>query len=276
MKKEYFVQYSDQSIINSFDFPKDNFVSITVGISEITHDLITSLVQKMFHFPVFFVLESMIFGYEKETLIENKVPFYEFSSDGAIIKVDSAEKLGHVSGLAEVLVNNGLSIFIFYGEGIVEQDLIPSRQWNKPIEFKNVDIDKVDTFVDVEEVGFTIFSKSNLFNTRFTEERYEELIEKALHEFSRRQSSHLLIDLTGMNQFDEFTIYGLERLISSIGLLGGECTLVGVSPSLSIQITKSEINLNTLTSFSTLQQSVQYALEQSGFEIVKKKKRNTL
>ena len=165
MKKEYFVQYSDQSIINSFNFPKDNFVSITVGISEITHDLIPSLVQKMFCLPVFFVLESMILGYEKETLIENKVPFYEFSSDGAIVKVDSVEKLDLVSRLAEVLVNNGLGVFVFYGEGLAEQDLIPSRQWNKPIEFKNVDIDKVDTFVDVEEVGFTIFSKSNLFNT---------------------------------------------------------------------------------------------------------------
>ena len=165
MKKEYYVQYSDQSIINSFDFPKDNFVSITVGISDITHDLINSLVQKMFRLPVFFVLESMIFGYEKETLIENNVPFYEFSLDSAIVKVDSVEKLDLVSGLAEVLVNNGLSIFIFYGEGIVEQDLIPSRQWNKPIEFKNVDIDKVNTFIDVEEVGFTIFSKSDLFNS---------------------------------------------------------------------------------------------------------------
>lgn len=111
---------------------------------------------------------------------------------------------------------------------------------------------------------------------RFTEGRFEELIEKALYEFSRRQASHLLIDLTGMNQFDEFTIHGLERLIQTIGLLGGECTLVGVSPSLSIQFTKSEINLNTLTSFSTLQHGVQYALEQSGLEIVKKKKRNTL
>jgi hypothetical protein len=165
LKKEYYVQYSDQSIINSFDFPKDNFVSITVGISEITHDLITSLVQKMFHLPVFFVLESMIFGYEKETLIENKVPFYEFSSEGAIIKVDSEEKLSHVSGLAEELVSNGLSVFIFHGEGLSEQDLTPSRQWNNPIEFDNVDINKVDTFVDVYEVGFTIFSKNDLFNS---------------------------------------------------------------------------------------------------------------
>ncbi|MFV5313650.1 hypothetical protein [Priestia megaterium] len=172
MKKEYYVQYSDQSIINSFDFPKDNFVSITVGISEITHDLITSLVQKMFCLPVFFVLESMIFGYEKETLIENKVPFYEFSPNGAVIKVDSVEKLNLVSRLAEVLVNNGLSVFIFYGQGIIEQNLIPSRQWNKPIEFKNVDIDKVDTLVDVEEVGFTIFSKNDLFNSPEKVQKY--------------------------------------------------------------------------------------------------------
>jgi len=172
LKKEYFVQYSDQSIINSFNFPKDNFVSITVGISEITHDLIPSLVQKMFCLPVFFVLESMIFGYKKETLIENKVPFYEFSSDGAIVKVDSVEKLDLVSRLAEVLVNNGLSVFIFYGEGIIEQNLIPSRQWNKPIEFKNVDIDKVDTFVDLEEVGFTIFSKNDLFNSPEKVQKY--------------------------------------------------------------------------------------------------------
>ncbi|MED4261669.1 hypothetical protein [Priestia aryabhattai] len=165
LKKEYFVQYSDQSIIDSFDFPEDKFVSITVGIRDINHDLIISLVRKMFGLPVFFVLDSMLSGHEKETLIKNKIPFYEHSLDGAIIKVDSEEKLSHVSGLAEELVNNGLSIFIFYGEGIVEQDLIPSRQWNKPIEFKNVDIDKVDTFVDVEEVGFTIFSKSDLFNS---------------------------------------------------------------------------------------------------------------
>ncbi|WP_257145922.1 hypothetical protein [Priestia megaterium] len=140
MKKEYFVQYSDQSIINSFDFPKDKFISITVGISDITPELIISLVQNMFGLPVFFVLDSMLSGYGKETLIKNKIPFYEHSSDDAIIKVDSVEKLDLVSGLAEVLVNNGLSVFIFHGEGILEQDLIPSRQWNKPIEFKNVDI----------------------------------------------------------------------------------------------------------------------------------------
>ncbi|WP_310883687.1 hypothetical protein [Priestia megaterium] len=53
LKKEYFVQYSDQIIIDSFDFPEDKFVSITVGIRDINHDLIISLVRKMFGLPVF-------------------------------------------------------------------------------------------------------------------------------------------------------------------------------------------------------------------------------
>jgi len=67
------VQCSDQSIINSFDFAKDKFVYITVGISDIKHDLIISLVQKMFGLPVF-VLDSMLSRHGKETLIKNKIP----------------------------------------------------------------------------------------------------------------------------------------------------------------------------------------------------------
>lgn len=166
MKKEYFVQYSDQSIINSFDFPKDAFVSISIGMTEITNDIIISLVRKMFGLPVFFVLNSMIFEYEKETLISNNIPFYEFSSDGAIIKVDSIKKLHLISKLAEVLVCNGLGVFIFHGEDLSEEDLIPAKQWvDKPTIFKNLDVNKVETFIDVEEGGFSIFTKSSLFNS---------------------------------------------------------------------------------------------------------------
>ena len=63
------------------------------------------------------------------------------------------------------LALNGISVFIFYGEGICEEDLVPSRQWNKPIEFKNLDFQKVETFIDIGEVGLTLFSKNNKFNS---------------------------------------------------------------------------------------------------------------
>ncbi|WP_242524612.1 hypothetical protein [Metabacillus sp. cB07] len=130
-------------------------------------DFIITLVQKMFSFPIFFVFESIIFGYEKETLIENNIPFFEFSADGAIIKVESQNKVELLGELASELVSNGLSVFIFHGTSLVEQELIPSRKWNKQprVFFSNVDINKVETFVDVEEVGITVFTKSNRFNS---------------------------------------------------------------------------------------------------------------
>ncbi|MGM0838710.1 MAG: hypothetical protein ACQEV7_21450 [Bacillota bacterium] len=166
MEKEYFVQYSDQSIVNSFNFPKDVFASISIGMTDITNDLIISLVQNMFGLPVFFVLNTMTFGYEKETLISNNIPFFEFPSDGAVIKVDSIEKLHLISKLAEELVCNGLSVFIFHGKDLSEQDLIPPKYWvDKPLVFKNLDVNKLETFLDIEEVGFTIFTKSSLFDS---------------------------------------------------------------------------------------------------------------
>lgn len=166
VKKEYFVQYSDQSIINSFDFPKDVFVSISIGMTDITNDLIISLIHKMFGLPVFFIFNTMIFGYEKETLISNNITFYEFSSDGAVIKVDSTDKLHLISKLAKDLVCNGISVFIFHGKDLSEQDLIPPKHWtDKPLVFKNLDFNKLETFLDIEEVGFTIWTRSSLFDS---------------------------------------------------------------------------------------------------------------
>jgi rsbT co-antagonist protein RsbR len=108
---------------------------------------------------------------------------------------------------------------------------------------------------------------------KFSEDRFDELLQKSLFEFSRHQATYLLIDLTGITNFDEFTVHGLQRLIKAINLLGGECILVGISASLSIQITNSNVDMTGITSFSTLQHGVQYALEQNGFDITERKQK---
>lgn len=104
----------------------------------------------------------------------------------------------------------------------------------------------------------------------FNEERMSDLMEKALVEVTKQQANYLLIELTGLTNLDAYTISCIQSLVQAIRLLGGECVLVGISNELSLKITSSSIDISSISSFSTLQRGVTYALEQMGYEIVKK------
>ncbi|WP_079508770.1 STAS domain-containing protein [Mesobacillus jeotgali] len=106
---------------------------------------------------------------------------------------------------------------------------------------------------------------------KYNEERLSNLIEKALVELTRLKAKYLLIDLTGIKHVDPYTVHGIQKLIQSIRLIGGQCFVVGVSAELSIQILSSNVNLEGIHSFSSLQQGVEHAILQNGYELVKRK-----
>lgn len=106
---------------------------------------------------------------------------------------------------------------------------------------------------------------------KYNEERLSNLIEKALVELTRLKAKYLLIDLTGIKHVDSYTIHGIQKLIQSIRLIGGQCFIVGVSAELSIQILSSNVKIEGIQSFSSLQQGVEYAIQQNGYELIKKK-----
>jgi len=165
LKKQYFVQFSDDSIKDDFVLPKDMFKSMDIGIRDIDTDFLYTLIQNIFSFPIFFVLESVIFEHIEKIILERNIPYYKFASDGFITKIDSVNTLKVICDCTVDLVLNGLSVFIFFGQGLSEENLVPTRSWDKPIEFKNIDFEKVDTFIDVHEVGLTIFSKNDKYNS---------------------------------------------------------------------------------------------------------------
>ena len=105
---------------------------------------------------------------------------------------------------------------------------------------------------------------------QYNEERISSMMEKALVELTRLKAKYLLIDLTGIKHVDPYTIHGIQKLIQSVRLIGGQCFIVGVSAELSIQILSSNVNLEHIQSFSSLQQGVEYAIQQNGYEMVKK------
>ncbi|MCK6208411.1 STAS domain-containing protein [Bacillus infantis] len=105
----------------------------------------------------------------------------------------------------------------------------------------------------------------------FNDERLSNFIERSLLEFSRLKANYLLIDLTGVKGLDSYTIEGIQKLILSIRLIGGECFIVGISADQAIQISHSNIQFSKVQTFSTLQHGVEYAIGQNGFEIKEKK-----
>jgi len=165
VKNNYFVQNANVSIINGFSFPKDVFKSINIGIRDIDNEFLSTLVQNMFSFPVYFVLEHVIFEEITNVILRRNIPAHQFSSDGFIIKIDSIDLLEVLCECTVDLVLNGLSVYIFFGEGLSEEALVPTSNWNKPTEFQKLNFESVETFIDVQEVGLTIFTSNEKYNT---------------------------------------------------------------------------------------------------------------
>lgn len=90
-----------------------------------------------------------------------------------------------------------------------------------------------------------------------------------MQEFSERRASYLLLDLTGISEFDQFIIFRLQELVKAIELIGGECVLVGINPDLSVQIIQSGVDLKDIHTFATLEQGIEYAIEALGYRIEK-------
>jgi rsbT co-antagonist protein RsbR len=107
---------------------------------------------------------------------------------------------------------------------------------------------------------------------KFSQERLSDLVENALIEISRQKANYLLIDVTGITSVDDFTIFGIRKLIESVRLLGAECFIVGISSKLAIEISILNLNMSRVRTFSTLQQGVEFAIGLNGFELVEKEK----
>lgn len=64
------------------------------------------------------------------------------------------------------------------------------------------------------------------------EERSAQMTERLLAELARTRASHVVIDLTGLDDCDESTAAAIGRMARAVRLLGAECILSGVRPDL--------------------------------------------
>jgi rsbT co-antagonist protein RsbR len=104
---------------------------------------------------------------------------------------------------------------------------------------------------------------------KYEEDRADQLIVNTLNRLPAYKASYLVLDLTGMEQeIGPHAVSLIEKIGSAARLIGTKTILVGISSSLGIEITQSNINLSKFDCFQTLQHGIHYAIGQMGRKII--------
>lgn len=94
-----------------------------------------------------------------------------------------------------------------------------------------------------------------------TNERADRLLETILKKCVEERAEYFLLDLSSLSKIDESSGYHINKIGQSLRLIGTECFVVGVSPSLASSISQSNVHWKT---FSHVQQAIQEIMTRRG------------
>lgn len=104
---------------------------------------------------------------------------------------------------------------------------------------------------------------------KYEVDRAEELIMNTLNNLPSHKANYLILDLTGLDQdISEYTASLIEKIGSASALIGTKTILVGITPELSMIISKSHIDFSQFDCFQSLQHGIHFALGQMGRKIL--------
>lgn len=88
--------------------------------------------------------------------------------------------------------------------------------------------------------------------------RSDELLAKVLMECSNKSIEYVLLDLSGITEFENEIRYQIQMMADSLKLIGTDCILVGINPKLAMSIVSLESCIKT---FSTAHTGLKYIME---------------
>jgi len=95
------------------------------------------------------------------------------------------------------------------------------------------------------------------------------IMENALSALSEKNAKLIIFDITGVATVDTQVANHLLKTIKSIKLIGGECIITGIKPSIAQTIVHLGVDLSEINTKATLMDGLKYAMNYLGFKIVK-------
>ncbi|KZE64044.1 hypothetical protein AWM68_13120 [Fictibacillus phosphorivorans] len=107
---------------------------------------------------------------------------------------------------------------------------------------------------------------------KYNELRSKDMLEHTLTSLPQHRAKFVILDLTGIRSIDSEMVDMLNKLVSSARLFGMETLLVGISPELSMEVTKHQYSIGESTYFRNLKHAIHFAFAKEGMFIQEPKK----
>lgn len=139
-----------------------------------------------------------------------------------------------------------------------------SNNWEKIVSLQKVALQELSApLIPV----FEKISVMPLVGTIDTE-RARLIMENLLSGVVKHRSEVVLIDITGVPVVDTMVAHHIIQAADAVRLVGSRCMLVGIRPEIAQTIVNLGINLNQVTTTSTLQKGIEKAMEFTNRKIV--------
>ncbi|WP_144463648.1 STAS domain-containing protein [Siminovitchia fortis] len=139
-----------------------------------------------------------------------------------------------------------------------------SNNWEKTVSLQKVALQELSApLIPV----FEKISVMPLVGTIDTD-RARLIMENLLSGVVKHRSEVVLIDITGVPVVDTMVAHHIIQAADAVRLVGSRCMLVGIRPEIAQTIVNLGINLNQITTTSTLQKGIEKAMEFTNRKIV--------
>jgi rsbT co-antagonist protein RsbR len=94
--------------------------------------------------------------------------------------------------------------------------------------------------------------------------RSAEMTDALLRAITEKKTRCAIVDVTGIEVMDSGTTAHFLRMAGAVRLLGAECVLAGISPSIAQTIVHMGVDLSEVVSFRSLREALQYYVAGAG------------
>jgi len=89
--------------------------------------------------------------------------------------------------------------------------------------------------------------------------RAQKIIERLLNSIVEQQATIAILDMTAVPTFDTHVADNILKTVSAAKIVGAQVVISGISPNAAMTIAKLGINLSEISTFNTLESSIEYA-----------------